>query len=238
MGESAQNRLIRKLDLERFLNRVKPHPSPDVNLEQYTLSTSAAATMLYLAAYTYGDIVGKRVLDLGCGTGRLALGAIFLGAESAVGVDIDKVAINGAIENSVNSNLRDRVDWVVGDINVVNGQFDTVLQNPPFGVQKRNADRKFLEKALDVADAVYSLHNHPVTDKRLLTKLKVSGGQPLQVETSPFLQKFVEEHGGRVEAVYALMLTIPKMFDFHTRSKYETAIDLYVIRKVLARTRL
>ena len=77
------------------------------------------------------------------------------------------------------------------------GKFDTVLQNPPFGVQKRTADRRFLEKALKVADAVYSLHNHPVTDKRLLTKLKVSGGQPLQVEASPFLQKFVEEHGGQ-----------------------------------------
>jgi putative methylase len=232
MGESAQNRLIRKLDLERFLSRVKPHPSPNVNLEQYTLSTSAAATMLYLAAYTYGDIVEKRVLDLGCGTGRLALGAAFLGAGSVVGVDVDKVAIKVANENSVNSNLWDRIDWVVCDIDVVYGQFDTVLQNPPFGVQKRNADRKFLEKALKVADVVYSLHNHPVTDKRLLTKLKVSGGQPLQIEASSFLQKFVEEHGGRVEAVYALLLAIPKMFDFHTHTKYETAIDLYMIRKV------
>jgi putative methylase len=235
MGDSAQNRLIRKLDLELFLSRVKPHPSPNVNLEQYTLSTSAAATMLYLAAYKCGDIVEKQILDLGCGTGRLALGAAFLGAGSVVGVDIDKVAINVAIENSVNTNFRDRIDWVVGDIDVVDGQFDTVLQNPPFGVQKRNADRKFLEKALEVADAVYSLHNHPVTDKRLLTKLKVGGGQPLQVGASPFLQKFVEEHGGRVEAVYALLLAIPKMFDFHTHAKYETVIDLYVIRKVMAR---
>jgi putative methylase len=231
MGEPAQTRLIRKLDLERFLSDVKPHPSPNVNLEQYTLSESTAATMLYLAAYTYGDIVDKRVLDLGCGTGRLALAAAFLGAQSVVGVDIDRTAIKVAAKNSVAVSFDDKVDWVAGDIDAVAGKFDTVVQNPPFGVQKRNADRRFLEKALSVADAVYSLHNHPVSDKRLIAQLR--SGHPLRVEASSFIQRFVEERGGRVESVYALPLTIPHMFDFHTKAKHEIAVDLYVIKKRL-----
>ena len=84
MGSATQKRLIRKLDLERFLSTIKPHSNPKANLEQYTITESTAATMLYLAAYTYCDIIGKRVLDLGCGTGRLALGAAFLGAASPV----------------------------------------------------------------------------------------------------------------------------------------------------------
>ena len=231
MGEPAQTRLIRKLDLERFLSQIKPHPSPNVNLEQYTLSESAAATMLYLTAYTYGDIVGKRVLDLGCGTGRLALGAAFLGAESVVGVDIDKTAIKVAVENSIAVGLKENLNWVAGDIAAVAGKFDTVVQNPPFGVQKRAADRRFLEKALEVADAVYSLHNHPVTDKRLIAQLKAGGGQPLQVEASPFIQRFVEERGGRVQGVYALPLAIPRMFDFHTKARHDIVIDLYVIKR-------
>jgi putative methylase len=230
MGKPAQTRLIRKLDLERFLGQVKPHPSPNVNLEQYTLSESTAATMLYLAAYTYGGIVGKRVLDLGCGTGRLALAAAFLGAESVVGVDIDRTAVKVALENSSNVGLNVNVDWVNGDIDAVTGRFDTVIQNPPFGVQKRTADRRFLEKALGLGDAAYSLHNHPVTDKLLVAKLRSCGGQPLQVEASPFIQRFVEERGGRVEAVYALPLVIPHMFDFHTKAKHEIVIDLYVLR--------
>ena len=229
MGEPAQRRIIRKLDLERFLSQVKPHPFPNVNLEQYTLSESAAATMLYLAAYTYGGIVGKRVLDLGCGTGRLALGAAFLGAGSVVGVDIDRKAVEVAAENSVNVSLKEKVDWIAGDLDAVEGKFDTVVQNPPFGVQKRAADRRFLEKALVVADAVLSLHNHPVTDERLVAKLRSRGGQPLQIEASPFIQRFVEERGGRVEAVYALPLAIPRMFDFHTKAKHDIVIDLYVI---------
>ena len=231
MGESAQKRLIRKLDLERFLSKVKPNPSPNVDLEQYTLSESAAASVLYLAAYSCGDIVGKRVLDLGCGSGRLALGAAFLGAESVVGVDIDKAVLKVAFENSVQVNFKENADWVAGDIDAISGKFDTVLQNPPFGVQKRGADRRFLEKALQVADVVYSLHNHPVTDKRLIVKLKACGGQLLQIEASAFIQRFVEERGGRVEGVYALSLAIPKMFDFHTKARHDIVIDLYVIRR-------
>jgi putative methylase len=231
MGRPAQKRLIRKLDLELFLSKIKPHPSPNVGLEQYTTSESVAATMLYLAAYTYGDIVGKRVLDLGCGTGRLALAAAFLGAKSVVGVDIDKTAVNTAAENAANVGLEANVDWVVGDIDAVTGSFDTVLQNPPFGVQKRAADRRFLAKALEVGNVVYSLHNHPYTDKQLIGKLKANAGSLVQVVGSPFILRFVEEHGGRVEAVYALAMSIPRMFDFHTKAKHEIIIDLYVIKR-------
>jgi len=230
MGNPAPKRLIRKLDIERFLSQIKPHPSPNVHLEQYTTSESVAATMLYLAAYTYGDIVDKQVLDLGCGTGRLALGSAFLGAESVVGVDIDKLAVKLAAENSAKLGFKTKVDWIAGDINAVAGNFDTVLQNPPFGVQKRAADRIFLEKALQVANTVYSLHNHPFTYEPLAGRLRAKAGL-LQVEASPFIARFVEAHGGRVEAVYALLLVIPRMFDFHTKARNEIIIDLYVISR-------
>lgn len=230
MGEPAQKRLIRKLDLERFLSQVKPHPSPSVRLEQYTTSESVAATMLYLAAYTYGDIIGKRVLDLGCGTGRLALGCAFLGAESVVGVDIDKLAVKLAAENSAQLGLKTKVDWVAGDVNAVSGKFDTAIQNPPFGVQKHGADRVFLEKALQVAHSVYSLHNHPFTDKNLAGRLRRAG--LLRVEAAPFIANFVKERGGLIEAVYAMLLTIPRMFEFHTKARSRIIIDLYVIRKI------
>ena len=230
MGKPAQKRLIRKLDLEIFLSNIPVHPSPNASLEQYTISETVAATMLYVAAYTYGDITGKRVLDLGCGTGRLSLASAFLGAESVVGIDINKTAIKLAHENSVQTGFKAQTQWIQGDIAAVTGKFDTVVQNPPFGVQKRSADRRFLEKALEVGNAVYSLHNHPYTDKQLLSRLKAGAGL-LQVEPSPFILKFVNEHGGRVDAAYALPLVIPHMFNFHTKAKQEIVIDLYVIRR-------
>ncbi len=229
MGEHAQKRLIRKLDLERFLSTVVAQPDPNVHLEQYTSSEQLAANMLYIAAYVNEDIVGRSVLDLGCGTGRLSLGASYLGARDVVGVDIDRSAIKTASENSKKAGVSN-VQWVLADISAVVGKFDTVLQNPPFGVQKREADRAFLVKALEVASAVYSLHNHPEVDTRLIKQLKASQGF-LQVPPSPFIERFVTQHGGIVIAVYAMLMTIPRMFDFHTKLKHDFVIDLYVIKK-------
>jgi len=231
MGEPAQKRLIRKLDLELFLSQIESHPFPKASLEQYTVSEAIAATVLYLAAYTNDDIIGKTVLDLGCGTGRLALAASYLGAQCVVGVDIDKMAINTASENSEKAGLETNVSWVVGDISAITGKFDTVLQNPPFGVQRRAADRKFLEKALEVGNVVYSLHNHPHRDKQLIKRLKANPGRFLQVAPSPFIEKFVESHHGEVTAVYAMLMTIPRMFDFHTKMKHDCIVDLYRIKK-------
>ena len=187
--------------------------------------------MLYVAAYTNDDIIGKTVLDLGCGTGRLALAASYLGAQCVVGVDIDKMAIDSASENSEIVGLKTNVGWVVGDITAITGRFDTVLQNPPFGVQRRAADRKFLEKALEVGNLVYSLHNHPHRDKQLIKRLKANHASLLQVAPSPFIEKFVESHHGVVKAVYAMLMTIPRMFGFHTKAKHAFVIDLYLMKR-------
>lgn len=227
-----QKRIVRKLDLERLLSQVEPHPSPRPELEQYMTPVDVAATMLHIAAYTNDSIVGKTVLDLGCGTGRLALGAAFLGAKKVVGVDVDKVAVEVAVNNSVKTGLDGKVEWVVADADAVHGSFDTVLQNPPFGVQRREADRKFLEKALEVGKFVYSLHKNPSTDKTLAKRLKASKACVEEIRPSLFLERFIGECGGRIRGVYAMVLAIPHMFDFHTKRKHEFVVDLYVIEKV------
>jgi len=231
MENFAQKRLIRKLELELFLSKMESQPSPKASLEQYTISEAIAATMLYLASYTNGDIIGKKVLDLGCGTGRLALAASYLGAQRVVGVDIDKTAIKTASKNSEKAEFKTNVQWIIGDVSAITGSFDTVLQNPPFGVQKRTADRKFLEKALEVGNVVYSLHNHPQIDKQLIQRLRAHPGGLLHVSPSPFIEKFVESRCGVVKAVYAMLMTIPRMFDFHTKMKHVFVVDLYVIKR-------
>jgi putative methylase len=229
-----QKRLIRKLDLELMLSQVKPHPSPKPGLEQYTIPADVAAAILYMAAYTYGDIVGKKVLDLGCGTGRLALGAAFLGAKHVVGVDIDKEAVKMALEASRQMRLKSKVQWVAADINAIKGRFDTVLQNPPFGVQKRWADRKFLEKALETGNVVYSLHKNPYNRKDLIKKLKAGGAGTMQTQPSRFLKWFIEKHGGQIRNVYTMVMTVPRIFSFHAKKRHEFMVDLYIIEKAKA----
>jgi putative methylase len=227
-----QRRLVRKLELEILLSQIGPHPSPKPNLEQYTIPADVAATMLYTAAYTHGGIVGKTVLDLGCGTGRLALGAAFLGAKHVVGVDIDRDAVKVAFENSVRTNLKGKVQWITGDIEAIHGNFDAVLQNPPFGVQKRRADRIFLEKALETGKIIYSLHKRPERDNTLIKRLKASKTRIAPAAPSPFLKNFIEERGGKIKAVYAMVMTIPHMFSFHTKRKHEFIADLFVIDRI------
>jgi len=210
MGRIAQKRLVRRLDLERTLLQVEPHPSPKAYLEQYTIPTDAAAELLFIAAYVHDDITEKIVADLGCGTGRLAIGAVLLGAEEAVGLDIDKEAVKMAKENAEKLNLKEKASWITGDVDVLNGNFNTVLQNPPFGVQRRSADRKFLLKALQLAPRVYSLHK---------------GGE----SNRAFIKRFIEGHGGKVTGIFPMKLNIPKLFRFHTKRKHEVKVDLYRI---------
>jgi len=226
-----QKRLVRKLELEMLLSQIEPHPSPKPSLEQYTVPADVAATMLHIAAYTHDDIVDKTVLDLGCGTGRLALGAAFLGAKQVVGVDIDKDAVKLAFENSLRTNLKEKVQWIAADIDAIHGSFDTVLQNPPFGVQRRRADRKFLERALETGKVIYSLHKSLHKDKTFVKRLKASKTSVVPVAPSPFLERFIEKHGGKVKAVYATVMTIPHMFHYHTKRKHEFTVDLYVIER-------
>ena len=58
-----------------------------------------------------------RVLDLGCGSGILSIGAVLLGAQSAFGVDIDENSIRIARENAAQNNiLSDRFQTACGNI--------------------------------------------------------------------------------------------------------------------------
>ena len=226
-----QKRLVRKLDLEIALSKVKPHPSPKAYLEQYIITPEVAAEILYLATYTYDDIIDKTIVDLGCGTGRLAIGGALLGAMETVGVDIDKVATKIALENAKTLDVKKKTQWITADITMIQGNFDTVLQNPPFGVQKRKADRKFLEKALEIGKHVYSLHKNTKENREFIKKLREHGTRFIPVSPSPFLKRLIERYSGKIKAVYTMPMTIPHMFDFHRKQRHRFLVDLYVVEK-------
>lgn len=73
---------------------------------------------------------GERVLDIGTGSGILAIAALKLGAASAEGVDIDPVAVRTAGENAALNGVADKLTVLVGDLSdKASGQYDVVVAN-------------------------------------------------------------------------------------------------------------
>jgi ribosomal protein L11 methyltransferase len=66
-------------------------------------------TALCLAWLDGLDLHGKTVLDFGCGSGILALAALKLGAERAVGVDNDPQALTASVDNAQRNGVDDRL---------------------------------------------------------------------------------------------------------------------------------
>ena len=74
---------------------------------------------------------GKTVLDVGCGSGILSVASLLLGADSAVGVDIDALAVKTAKENGITNGFDEpRFTVLKGSTtDKVTGKFDIIAAN-------------------------------------------------------------------------------------------------------------
>jgi putative methylase len=197
---------MKKKDLEMALQRVGPIQDPKADLEQYSTPATIAADVLF-TAYARGDIAGKTVADLGCGSGIFAIGAALLGAARVVAVDIDTAVLAQARSNAAAAKAV--IEFVNSDVESFGEKVDTVLMNPPFGSQNRHADRPFLEKAMAIGSVVYSLH---------------------LAETAEWLLRLVAAAGNEVTFQKRYKLQIPHMFAFHTRAKQDFQVVLLCIQ--------
>lgn len=192
-----------KKHLELMLERVKQHPSPRPQLEQYTTPSTIAADALYLAL-GLGDIVECKVADLGCGTGILAIGAKVLGASEAVGIDVDPDAIEIARSNAEELDVDVRFEQM--SVLKFEEECDTAIQNPPFGAQKKHADVPFITKALAISPVVYSFH---------LTK------------TEDFITKEADLLGARITHTVEYKFPIPHTYPFHRKKVKHFEVTLF-----------
>lgn len=90
-------------------------------------------TALCLEWLTHQDLRGKTVLDYGCGSGVLAIAALLLGAERAIGVDIDPQAILATHDNAAQNGVADRIEAMLpGDFTTFPAQIvlANILANP------------------------------------------------------------------------------------------------------------
>ena len=197
--------------LARRLESVADFADPDVSLEQYLTPPEIAAHVCHLAVMQ-GDLE-RPVLDLGTGTGMLAIGAALAGAPRVAGIDVDAAALAVARENA-GAVLENRSpDWVCGDATrppiQPTGEF-TVLSNPPFGAQRGNegADRAFLEATTGLATVSYTIHNE--------------GSQE-------FVESFSADHGGVVTHAFRAEFPIERRFEFHTDDSRTLAAEVFRI---------
>ena len=207
-------KITRKKHLEMRLQSIPSHPKPKVGLEQYTTPSVIASDLIW-NAYSLGDVEDMDIVDLGCGTGIFAVGSALMGANSAVGVDVDEDSI--ALAQEVKDKLKlDNLNFIVSDINDFDESLnaDTVFQNPPFGSQ-RNADSgqdlRFIQKAIELdCDVLYSFHMQ---------------------STEEFLINYYADNGLEITHVFRYEFPIPKIYDFHTKEKQN--VDVIVIRAIL-----
>jgi len=88
-------------------------------------------TSLMVESLLDGDIKGKKVLDVGCGTGILSILAVMMGAAEPVhAIDIDHIAVESAVENSKKNKIQGKLVVYCGDASLIQaGRYDVVLAN-------------------------------------------------------------------------------------------------------------
>ncbi|MFB6219125.1 MAG: METTL5 family protein [Halobacteriaceae archaeon] len=156
-----------------------------------------------------GDL-DRPVLDLGAGTGVLAVGAALRGAR-AVGVEADPGALAVAVENAAAAGVA--VEWVLGDATrapLCPPDPVTVLMNPPFGAQDGNegADARFLRTAAGLAAVSYSVHN---------------------AGSRGFVEAFADDHGGAVTHAFTATVSLDRRFPFHEADSRDIEVEVFRI---------
>lgn len=200
-----------KSQLTQQLGVVAGFDDPRADLEQYRTPPELAATLVHTADLQ-GDVAERVVVDLGCGTGMLALAAALRGPRLVVGVDLDPAPLATARTNERRVASSSAVAWVRGDATsapICPAEPTTVIMNPPFGAQAGNehADRGFLATAARLSSVSYSIHN---------------------TDSETFVREFAADNGGAVTHAFRATIALPRQFDFHTTDG--EAIDVEIFR--------
>lgn len=206
-----------KKSLEFILERIPRYDKPKRELEQYETPSSIASHILW-TAYMKNDIRNKRILEPGCGIARFSIGALLLGADNVVCIDMDReiLEFSEKLVSELFHELKSRIVFVYGDFTRLEIQgVDTIIMNPPFGVVKKNRgiDILFLKKALTLAKTVYTLHKYSLGLENMIFEI-------------------ASIYGFKITYREVLDFPIPMMFITHRRKIYRVKTVFYVLEKV------
>ena len=103
-----------------------------INLDpQVAFGTGSHATTALCLEVLEKNITNEtNVLDIGTGSGILAIASVLLGAKSAIGVDIDEMSVNTAKNNAIINGVADKTEFILGDLaEKISGKYDVICAN-------------------------------------------------------------------------------------------------------------
>jgi len=203
---------LTKKQLAILLSKLELFENPEIKQEQYSTDPDIAADVLW-NAFMLGEVRGKTIADLGCGTGILGLGALILGAERVLFVDSDLRALKTAKNSYLrlkNEFLLEKAEFYEKNVSDFNAKVDVVIQNPPFGTKKEHADREFLDTALRTAQVVYSFHKE---------------------STESFVRAFTDDKNAEITHHWTYRFPLKQTQSFHKKRIHRIDVGVWRIEK-------
>nr|CAG4713646.1 unnamed protein product [Naegleria fowleri] len=231
-------------ELEAFLQEhIQNFEKPKIKLEQYITTPHLASHTLYTAQFSFDDIEGKEVLDLGIGTGMLGLGACLLGAKHVTGVDIDDDALRICSEN-IDGIIEDvdedlvphftyRLDLIQSDV----FQFERML--------KLRAKKLALQKGT-TEEEEYRIFDTVLLNPPFGTRIKGTDMMFLKVAseltknavyslhkttTREFVTQKTAKWGFDVKVVAELNYDLEASYSFHKKKSQQIQVDLIRLKR-------
>ena len=205
--------MISKKDLAVFLSMLKGFPTANRKLEQYTTNSEIAATALW-EAYMQNKIKDKVVADFGCGTGIFGIGCLLLGAKQVYFVEIDQFCV-ATLEKNLDYlkktyDLDGSYKVLYRDVGGFFDKVDLVIQNPPFGTKDIHADKKFLEKAFEVSDTIFTFH---------------------KTSTRKFIEAITKDHKFMIKHSWDFAFPLKKTMKHHTKERQIIEVTCFWLEK-------
>ncbi len=104
------------------------------------------------------------------------------------------------------------IELINADATQFYSKFDTVIQNPPFGVVNRGIDIKFLQTAFSISDVVYSIHKSNERSREIIITMAKDYGFSTEILSERFRLK--------------------PYYPWHMRRVHEFLVDIYFFSKI------
>jgi putative methylase len=207
---------IKKKNLISIIQKTASFSNPKIELEQYCIDAISAVDIVYFAGFEFNDIYKNLIIDLGTGTGRLSLASSFFNPIKVIGIDLDWNAIQIFKRNILQLKLHQVIYPICMDVShfsfnkhfLLDDVQITTIMNPPFGVQRKRADRVFLMSAFTYSDVIYSIH----LDHQDVFK---------------FISKFVGKNGWAIDYSFPFQMRLERSFPFHSKKMKEINVRIY-----------